>query len=84
LLPSGEPGEKVISEIFLDGTGPRVVSNIANFRRLRDQALASNIQGALEEMTGRVAGSGLNNELNLDLNLDIGTDNSPKDLNLLN
>ena len=84
LLPSGEPGEKVISEIFLDGTGPRVVSNIANFRRLRDQALASNIQGALEEMTGRVAGSGLNNELNLDLNLDIGTDNSPKDPNLLN
>ncbi|MEI8093203.1 MAG: PBP1A family penicillin-binding protein [Spirochaetales bacterium] len=83
LLPSGEPGEKVIGEIFLNGTGPTEVSNMANFRRLRNEALASNIQGALQEM------SGSSGDLNTDLNLDLGLDtpapesNSPQDLNLL-
>ena len=92
LLPSGEPGEKVIVELFLDGTGPTDVSNIANFRRLRDEALQSNIQGALQEMTG-LDGGGFDTNLNLELDLDMDlnldfdlgtTPESPQDLNLLN
>lgn len=68
LLPSGEPGEKVISELFLEGTGPSEVSNLAHFRKLREEALASNIQGALDEIGGNDLN--LNSSLNLDLGLD--------------
>jgi len=79
LLPSGEPGEKVYTEIFLEGSGPTEVSNMAQFRHLRDQAMASNIQGALEELGG-TAMPDLN--LNLDLNLDAPP--SPQSTNLAN
>ncbi len=72
LLPSGEAGEKVITELFLEGTGPTEVSNMASFRKLRDEVLAQNIQGALDEVTG--SGS---QQLNLDLNLDLSFDSTP-------
>lgn len=68
LLPSGEPGEKIITEIFLEGSGPTEVSNLARFRQLRDEALASNIEGALAEIGG--ADFTLDSSLNLDLNMD--------------
>jgi penicillin-binding protein 1A len=72
LLPSGEPGEKVRTEIFLEGTGPTEVSNMAHFRQLRDEALANNIQGALNDIGGVEAPApGL--DLNLDLNFDTPT-----------
>jgi len=80
LLPSGEPGEKVYTEIFLEGSGPTEVSNMARFRQLRDAAMASNIQGALDELGG-AAPPDLN--LNLDLNLDTGPA-SPQSTNLAN
>jgi hypothetical protein len=83
LLPSGEPGEKVITEIFLEGSGPTEVSNLARFRQLRDEALSSNIQGALDE----IGGTGLNPDLNLnlDLNMDFGdTPASPQSTTLAN
>jgi hypothetical protein len=82
LLPSGEAGEKVITELFLEGTGPTEVSNMASFRKLRDAVLAQNIQGALDEVTG--SGS---QPLNLDLNLDLSFDTAPanpKSTNLAN
>jgi len=77
LLPSGEPGEKVITELFLEGSGPTEVSNLARFRQLREEALTSNIQGALDEMAGTDQGSGMNLDLDLDLNLDLGLDFDP-------
>jgi penicillin-binding protein 1A len=80
-LPSGEPGEKVITEIFLEGTGPTEVSSMAEFRRLRDQAMSSNIQGALDELGGQTPGPDLN--LNLNLDLDTGPA-SPQSPNLSN
>lgn len=75
LLPSGEPGEKVITEIFLEGSGPTEVSNLARFRQLREEALASNIQGALDEIGGNDVNVDLN--LNLDLNFDLDVDSGP-------
>jgi penicillin-binding protein 1A len=81
LLPSGEPGEKVYTEIFLEGSGPTEVSNMARFRQLRNDAMASNIQGALDELGGQATGPDLN--LNLDLNLDSGPA-SPQSTNLAN
>ena len=80
LLPSGEPGEKVYTEIFLEGSGPTEVSNMARFRQLRDQAMNSNIQGALDELGGTAPTPDLN--LNLDLNLDAPA--SPQSTNLAN
>ena len=71
LLPSGEAGEKIITELFLEGTGPTEVSNMASFRKLRDEVLAQNIQGALDEVTGN------GSQLNLDLNLDLSFDSAP-------
>ena len=85
LLPSGEPGEKVITELFLEGSGPTEVSNLARFRQQRDEALASNIQDALAEMGGSEAGNGmdLNLNLNLDLNMDLDQP-TPQSPNLSN
>lgn len=74
LLPSGEPGEKVITEIFLEGSGPTKVSDLAQFRKLRDEALSSNIQGALDEISGNDPIPDLSLDLNLDL--DFGTENA--------
>jgi penicillin-binding protein 1A len=82
LLPSGEAGEKVITELFLDGTGPTEVSNIANFRKLRDEVLAQNIQGALDAVSGSEQ-QNLNLDLNLDLNVDSGPP-SPKSTTIAN
>ncbi len=78
LLPSGEPGEKVINEIFLDGTGPTEVSNMARFRQLRDQALANNIQGALDEIGGKDKPLDLNLTLYLNLDTAPASPQSPK------
>lgn len=75
LLPSGEPGEKIITEIFLEGSGPTEVSNLARFRQLREEALASNIQGALDE----IGGTGLNPDLNLSLDLNLDFADLPPD-----
>ena len=83
LLPSGEPGEKVITELFLEGSGPTEVSNLAVFRKLRDEAMASNIQGALDELGGTTTSPDLNLKLNLDLNLDTGPA-SPQSTTLAN
>lgn len=81
LLPSGEPGEKLVTEIFLENSGPTETSNMATFRRLRQEALANNIQGALDELVGTAPDLNLN--LNLDLNLDTGPA-SPQNPNLAN
>jgi hypothetical protein len=81
LLPSGEPGEKVRTEIFLEGTGPTEVSNMAHFRQLRDEALANNIQGALNDIGG-VESPAPGLDLNLDLNLDTPT--TPQSTTLAN
>ena len=83
LLPSGEPGEKVLTEIFLDGTGPTEVSNMANFRKLRDEVLAQNIQGALDAVNGNDPAPNLNLDLNLDLNVDSSPPN-PKSTTIAN
>jgi len=71
LLPSGEPGERLVTEIFLEGSGPTEVSNMARFRELRDEAMASNIQGALDELEGSAP------DLNLNLDLDLDFDEVP-------
>jgi len=81
LLPSGEAGEKVITELFLDGTGPTTVSNMATFRKLRDEVLAQNIQGALDAVNGNEPAPSL--DLSLDLNLDSAPPN-PKSTTLAN
>jgi len=69
LLPSGEPGERIINEIFLTGTVPTEISNLSHFRDLRREALKNNIQGALQTTQGTSVPN-VNLNLNLDLNLD--------------
>ena len=48
-----------------------MIDIVPSFRKLRDEVLAQNIQGALDEVSGN------DNKLNLDLNLDLSFDAPP-------
>lgn len=71
LLPSGEPDEPLLTEIFLDGTAPTQISTLDAFKRERAEAILHNLNQNLQfDMQNP-------DELNLDLNLDSGNGNQP-------
>ena len=76
LLPSGEPGEHVIREVFLTGTVPTKVSNLAEFRKMRDAVLSANMNKVLHNVTSKIDNSVLNPNLNFNLDLNTGLPNS--------
>ncbi|NNM68281.1 MAG: hypothetical protein HKM06_09770, partial [Spirochaetales bacterium] len=74
LLPSGEPGEHVIDEVFLTGTAPTKISNLEDFRKMRDRVLSRNIDKVVNNVTQKIDNSALDPTLNFDLN---GTTTTP-------
>jgi penicillin-binding protein 1A len=74
LLPSGEPGEHVIDEVFLTGTAPTKISNLEEFRQMRDRVLSRNIDKVVNNVTQKIDNSALDPTLNFDLN---GTEPTP-------